>query len=90
MQKICSVKIEMDAKITLDRMRASLAKKGLKLTNQKIMQLALEYTSEHLDELTDYIMSENEEMRKMLANPRRWGAVTAPEIIDQHLYGEKQ
>ncbi|MEM2925726.1 MAG: hypothetical protein QXJ68_08585 [Methanocellales archaeon] len=83
--KICSVKIGMDAKLTLDQMKAGLAKKGLKLTNQRIIDLALDYTSEHLEEFIDYIMSEGEEMRRMLANPKKWGISTSPEEIDQHL-----
>ncbi len=86
MMKVCSVKIGTEARLTLDRMKAGLAKKGLRLTNQRIMELALEYASEHLDELIDYIMSEGEEMRKMLANPKRWGVSTSPEEINQRLY----
>ncbi|MEM2924382.1 MAG: hypothetical protein QXJ68_01665 [Methanocellales archaeon] len=86
--KICSVKIGMDAKLTLEQMKAALAKKGLRLTNQRIMELAIEYTSEHLDELIDYVMSEGEEMRKMLANPRRWGISTSPEEIDKVVYSK--
>lgn len=84
--ELYSVKVGMNAKLTLDQMRSSLAKKGLKLTNQRIMELALEYASEHLDDLVDYLMSEGEEMRKMLANPRRWGISTSPREIDELLY----
>ncbi len=77
MERICSVKIRMDAKIILDRIRANLSRKGLKLTNQQVMEVALEYSSEHMDELIDHIMSEEEEMKKILANPRHWGADTS-------------
>lgn len=87
MPNTASVKISSDAKMLLDTLHQKLRALGVKVTEQRILDILIEHSdATHLKKL---LQKEENTAFAMLKKPVRWGAANSSENVDKYLYGEK-
>jgi hypothetical protein len=87
MPSTASVKISSDAKMLLDTFHQKLRALGVKVTEQKILDVLIEHSDvTHLKKL---LQKEDNTALTMLKKPVRWQVADSSENVDKYLYGER-
>lgn len=87
-----TVKIDKPRKTKVDKFLANLLiDEGIKVTSQEVLNLMVDYSLEHREELVKRIRSlpplEKDPAWEMLHRPDDWEVKDASERIDEFLYG---
>ncbi len=85
MVKTVSVKISSDAKVILDTLYKKLHGGGAKVTEQKILDILIEYSD--VNAVKRLLKKEENTALSMLRKPVHWGISDSSEDIDRYLYG---
>lgn len=84
MSSTSSIKISSDAKILLDMLHQKLRAMGLKVTEQKILDVLIEHSdAAHIKKL---LQKEENIALAMLKKPLHWGVADSSENIDKYVY----
>lgn len=87
MPSTASVKISSDAKILLDTIHQKLRAIGIKVTEQKILDVLIEHSDvAHMKKL---LQKEDNTALAMLKKPAHWCVADSSENVDKYLYGER-
>ena len=86
MPDTASVKISRDAKMILDSLTSKLRASGIKITEQKIMDVLIEHSEP--DSIKKLLRKEDNKALAMLGKPVRWGITNSSENIDRYIYEE--
>ncbi len=84
MAETVSVKISSDAKIILDTVYKKLRSSGVKVTEQKILDILIEYSNVNV--VKKLLKKEENTALSMLKKPVHWGISDSSEDIDRYLY----
>ena len=84
MPDTASVKISRDAKMILDNLTSKLRAAGIKITEQKIMDVLIEHSD--LNSIKEILRKKDNKALAMLGKPVRWGITDSSENIDRHIY----
>lgn len=86
MPDTASIKISSDAKILLDTLHQKLRAAGIKITEQKILDILIEHAdASHIKKL---LQKEENTALAMLKRPVHWGITDSSENIDKYVYEE--
>ena len=93
---VTSVKLSERGKRVLDALQAEATLKvGRKVSQQELLELALEEAERKKDELVSKISGRakvplsEKEIKRIMSFPRDCGVVTSEEDIDKYLYGKE-
>ncbi len=84
MPDTASVKISSDAKIFLDTLQQKLRAAGIKITEQKIMDILIENAD--VVRIKKLLRKEENTALAMLRKPLHWGVADSSENIDRYVY----
>ena len=87
MAETSSVKISSDAKIILDTIHQRLRTIGIKVTEQKILNVLIEHSD--MESIKKLLQKEENTALLMLEKPARWGVSDSSTSVDKYVYGEK-
>ncbi len=79
-----SVKISSDAKMVLDTIQEKLHSIGIKITEQKILDVLIEHTD--INTIKKILKKEEKEAITLLKQPVHWGIEDSSENIDKYIY----
>ena len=86
MPSTASVKISSDAKILLDALYQKLRASGIKITEQKILDILIEHTD--AAQIKKHLHKEENAALQMLKRPVHWGIADSSENVDRYVYGD--
>lgn len=86
MENTASIKISSDAKILLDTLHQKLRAAGIKITEQKILDILIENTD--VTRFKKLLQKEENTALAMLRKPVHWGIADSSENIDKYVYEE--
>ena len=87
MPETASVKISSDAKIILDTIHQRLRTLGIKVTEQKILNILIEHSD--MESIKKLLQKEDNTALLMLEKPAHWGVSDSSTSVDKYVYGEK-
>lgn len=87
MMDTVSVKISSDAKILLDTIHQKLRSNGIRITEEKILDLLIENSD--ASAIKKILETRDDEAILLLKKPLHWGVADSSEDIDRYIYGTK-
>ncbi|MCX9011027.1 MAG: hypothetical protein OIN66_07890 [Candidatus Methanoperedens sp.] len=84
MENTASIKISSDAKILLDTLHQKLRAAGIKITEQKVLDILIENTD--AASIKKLLQKEENTALTMLKKPVHWGIADSSENIDKYVY----